>query len=149
MLDLLSCFFARQFSVMIEAYWINFGYWRVLVFFTGVPWSQACFSESSIYKFGVLLFWMYIKCFTKTKHFTISRPFSVNSYDCHNRKAKCRKLYQLPFLFSIPLLDTPISSETCNRQSSLNTHHRKITDSMMIYRNQGDWKNSYKAMETY
>ena len=52
-------FFARQFGIMIEANWINFGYWRVLAFFTGVPWSQACFSKISIYKFGVLLFWMY------------------------------------------------------------------------------------------
>ena len=59
LLNLLTLFFARQFSIMIKT-WINFGHWWVLAFFAGVPWSQACFGQNSFCKFNVLLFWQYI-----------------------------------------------------------------------------------------
>ena len=47
---------------------------------------------------------------------------------------QCGKVY---VLFSSPLLDTALSSETCNTCPT-DPHHKKITDSMMIHQNQGD-----------
>ena len=101
-------FFARQFSIMIEAYWINFDYWRVLAFFTGVPWSQACFSKSSIYKFGVLLFWMYIINVLRNilqfqSHFSSILMTATIVKQSAERCISCPFSFQSPFLI-LPFL---------------------------------------------